>query len=104
VVLLLLLVGRQSFFILLLPQYLQYNTLVVYSLSEPAAKRAAHVVQASVVEVQIPINVQSDLKQWKQEVEDIKKKKGGHVHVKTDSNKVVIFAIPNISIFPYELN
>jgi hypothetical protein len=36
--------------------------------------------QASVVEVQIPINVQSDLKQWKQEVEDIKKKKGGHVH------------------------
>ena len=49
---------------------------------------------ASVVEVQIPINVQSDLKQWKQEVEDIKKKKGGHVHVRTDSNKVVIFAIP----------
>lgn len=49
---------------------------------------------ASVVEVQIPINVQSDLKQWKQEVEDIKKKKGGHIHVKTDSNKVVIFAIP----------
>jgi hypothetical protein len=37
------------------------NTLVVHSLSEPAAKRAAHVVQASVVEVQIPINVQSDL-------------------------------------------
>jgi ribosomal protein L1 len=27
-------------------------------------------------------------------VEDIKKKKGGHIHVKTDSNKVVIFAIP----------
>jgi hypothetical protein len=39
-------------------------------LQEPAAKRAAHVVQASLVEVQIPINVQSDLKQWKQEVED----------------------------------
>jgi hypothetical protein len=36
------------------------NTLVVHSLSEPAAKRAAHVVQASVVEVEIPINVQSD--------------------------------------------
>jgi hypothetical protein len=63
-------------------------------LQEPAAKRAAHVVQASLVEVQIPINVQSDLKQWKQEVEDIKKKKGGHIHVRTDSNKVVIFAIP----------
>ena len=70
------------------------NTLVVHSLSEPAAKRAAHVVQASVVEVQIPINVQSDLKQWKQEVEDIKKKKGGHVHVRIDSNKEAIFAIP----------
>lgn len=70
------------------------NTLVVHSLSEPAAKRAAHIVQASVVEVEIPINVQSDLKQWNQEVEDIKKKKGGHIHVKTDSNKVVIFAIP----------
>jgi hypothetical protein len=35
------------------------NTIVVYSLSEPAAKSAAHVVQESVVEVEIPINVQS---------------------------------------------
>jgi hypothetical protein len=33
-------------------------------------------------------------------VEDIKKKKGGHIHVKTDSNKVVIFAIPKTNAAP----
>lgn len=57
-------------------------------------QNAQHTSFRHLVEVEIPINVQSDLKQWNQEVEDIKKKKGGHIHVKTDSNKVVIFAIP----------
>lgn len=68
------------------------NTLVVYSLSETVAKTAADVVKESVVEVDM--NSQSDLKQWNEEVEDMKKKKGGQVQVKTDNNKVIIFAIP----------
>lgn len=72
------------------------NTLVMCALSESTAKNAAQLVEESVVE--IDVSPHPDKKMWDKEVEDVKKKKGGHVDIMTtDDNKVVIFAIPKMN-------